>query len=609
MNVVYRSISFITSLLILFLTLLIVYKRGKKRGIKKALYRTTYISLCVVLSFVIAPYLTDFILNLNLYPLGLGLHYNGLNFYRIIDFIEEVIVHNDILNDIYNVFPNLKSLLIDFPHVIFIPFVYVFAFFSITIILLPLYKYLSYRRNRRTLYEVEKRNKGGVWAGIISVVQMIFIVSIVLTPINGLVRVYAQSKKNNLSADENVCAQNELLAKYEAACLAIEGYDSSLFSIMSKNPLNSFVYDSLTRVEYGEMQTTFSSELTNIARVGIVLNKTGILDAMNTEIKDFSDIAKLNLKGISIQDIDMIIAAFEESTYSREVLEDVYEFARDYLNVLLRDELRVDVYVDLSYSELIEELRIILLTINLILENEGYIDNIYRIYKIIEDYENSSQSDEEGIRMFFTIAHTVDLEALTAIYDLLSKSRIYRTVIPSLLQYALSTIDVYVTMTADPDELDTTIRLLFGLVEIIKKHHTYNIFKLLAYLNYEEVQYLAKVVSYMCNSKTMRTFFFDLANYGINSAGLKLDIPTELIFEVKDWTRELLLGQIVIRILYEEMMYGYIDYDLAWYGLTHYSNTVVFDYAWRMGISMLPDVFKMWIAGKDYKYLVGEYVV
>lgn len=63
-----------------------------------------------------------------------------------------------------------------------------------------------------------------------------------------------------------------------------------------------------------------------------------------------------------------------------------------------------------------------------------------------------------------------------------------------------------------------------------------------------------------------------------------------------------------MRIIYEGTMHGYIDYDLIWYGLTHYSNTVVFDYAWRMAVDMLPDVFKMWLAGKGYRYLVGEYV-
>jgi hypothetical protein len=97
-------------------------------------------------------------------------------------------------------------------------------------------------------------------------------------------------------------------------------------------------------------------------------------------------------------------------------------------------------------------------------------------------------------------------------------------------------------------------------------------------------------------------------NYLITTSGLKLDIPTELMLEIDDWTRELFLGRIVIRIIYEGCIYGYIDYDLAWYGLTNYSDTVVFKYAWRMAIDLLPEVFKMWIAGKDYRWLVGEYV-
>ena len=608
MNVVYRVVSFVISLLILFLAFVIVYKSGKRKGIKKALYRITYISLCVILSFIIAPYLTDFILNLDLYPLGLAIQYNGLNFYRIIDFIEEVIVHNPVLNDIYYIFPNLKSLLIDFPHVVFIPFAYLLAFFIAWIILLPLYMYLSYRRDNRKLYEVEYKNGGRVWAGILSGAQMLFVVSIILTPINGLVRVYSNSKKGNLAYDENICSQNEMLAKYEAACLVIEAYDSSLFSMLGRNPVNEYIYDSLTRVEYGDMQTTFSSELTSIAKVGIILNKTGLLNAINTEITSVEDVTKLDFKGLTVKDIDIIISAFENSLYTREVLEDVYEWARSYLNFLLRENLSIDVIFDFTYEELVNELRVILSTINLILNNQGYIDNIYQIYEIIDEYSKGSQSGDEGLTMFFTIVHTVDLEALRAIYDYLSESKIYRLVVPKLLKQVLSTIDIRVSLDADPDEMDHTIRYMFGLVEIIKKHHAYNLFKLLGYLTDEEVEYLARVVNYMCHSKTMRTFFFDLSNYGIYTSGLKLKIPTELILEVEDWTRELMLGRIVMRMLYEGLILDYIDYDLAWYGLTHYSNTVVFDYAWRMAIDMLPDVFKMWIAGKDYKYLVGEYV-
>ena len=608
MSIVFRIISFIVSLIIFFLGFLICYKSGKKKGIKKALYRITYISLCVILAFVMAPYFTDFILNFDLYPHGLAIQYNGLNFYRIIDFIEEVIVHSEILNDIYYLFPNLKNLLIDFPHVIFIPFAYLLAFFIFWVILLPVYMFLSNRGAKRSLYEVEYKNSGKVWAGIISGVQMIIVVSILLTPVNGLIRVYSDSKKGHIANNENICSQNEMLAKYEAACLAIEAYDSSLFYYIGRNPVNEYIYSSLTKVEFGNTQTTFSSELTSIAKVGIILNKTGLLSAINTEIKDIEDVTSLDFNGLTVSDIDIIIEAFEKSLYTREVLNDVYEWARAYLNYLLRESLSIDVVFEFTYEELVHELRVILSTINLVLNNSSYLDNIYKIYEIIDVYNKGPQGDEEGMRMFFTIAHKVDLDALIHIYDYLSQSQIYRLVVPKLLNYILDTIEISVSLDADPGELDMTMRLIFGLVEIIKKHNTYNLFELLGYLTPSEVEYLARVVNYMCHSATMRTFFYDLANYGIKTSGLTLKIPTELILKVDDWTRELMLGQIVIRIIYESEMYGYIDYDLAWYGLTHYSNTVVFDHAWRMAIGLLPEVFKMWIAGKDYRYLVGEYV-
>ena len=139
MKLFWKSFIFIASFLIFSFFLFISYKIGKKEGIKKALYRITYRSICVIIAFILAPYVTELILNYDLYKGGHSIRYNGMHFYRIIDFIEEIIVHNEVLNDIYNLFPSLKNLLMDFPQVLFIPFGYILTFIIISLILLPLY--------------------------------------------------------------------------------------------------------------------------------------------------------------------------------------------------------------------------------------------------------------------------------------------------------------------------------------------------------------------------------------------------------------------------------------------------------------------------------------
>ena len=614
MSLFLRSMLFISSLIIFLLIFLISYKVGKKRGIKKALYRITYRCICVILSFLIAPYLTDYILNFDLYPHGLAIHYQGLNFYRIIDFIEEVIVHSEILNDIYFLLPNLKSLLIDFPHVVFIPFAYLLAFALFSLLLLPLYFYLAYRRKKRTLYDVSYKNGGKIAAGILTGINVIVLISILLTPVNGLVRIYSDAKVGQINYDENICEQSEYLEKYEFTCLLLEGYDSTVFSFIGKNPVNKYIYDSLTRVEYGGNNTNFSNEIVSIAQAGIILNKTGLLNAINSGVEDFGDIDMLDFNGLTSNDVDTIISAFENSLYTREVLLDVYDWSGTYLNFLLKEELDVDVGLNLTYDELINELRIILSAINLILNNDAYIENFNTIYKMIDDFsklhEDIRDDDDYRIVLFLNAVYHLDLEALRTIYNYLSQSKVYRLVVPNLLDTLLSTLDTHVNMSANPDEMDRVIRLCFDLFQVIKNHeYTYNILTLISELSDEEVSVIASVATYISQTETMNTFFYDIVSYAIGTLHLKFDIPTELLLKIRDWYTELKLARLVVGIVDKAVSYEIVDYAAIWEGLTTYQNTVIFNYAWKWATGMLPEAARAWISGKGFDYLVGDYVL
>jgi hypothetical protein len=137
--------------------LYICYKISYRLGIKKALYRTTYILLSVIFAFVLSPLLNVELLKMDLTNIDITLTYQGEEFYTLVDYIEEVIVHNDFLNDLYKYFPSLKDLLMDFPEVVLAPVTYVLLFIIFMIVWMPLYLYLSYKRKRRILYEREDK--------------------------------------------------------------------------------------------------------------------------------------------------------------------------------------------------------------------------------------------------------------------------------------------------------------------------------------------------------------------------------------------------------------------------------------------------------------------
>ena len=148
-------VSFLVFLLMLFIS----YKIGYKLGIKKALYRTTYFILSVIFAFTLSPTLNYELFKLDLSDLKIKLTYKEETFYTIADYIEEVIVHSDFLNDIYKYFPSLKNLFMDFPEVVLAPITFVILFIVFIAAWMPLYLYLSYKRKRRILYDRQEKHR------------------------------------------------------------------------------------------------------------------------------------------------------------------------------------------------------------------------------------------------------------------------------------------------------------------------------------------------------------------------------------------------------------------------------------------------------------------
>lgn len=610
MKLVWKIVIFIVSFLIFSFFLFINYKIGKKEGIKKALYRITHRSVCVIVAFILAPYITEFILNYDLYEGGHSIRYNGMHFYRIIDFIEEIIVHNEVLNDIYNLFPSIKNLLMDFPQVLFIPFGYILTFILISLFLLPLYLYLSYRRKRRVLYDKSYDKKGPVIAGILTVVQSVFLVSIILTPVNGLTKIYKDSSYDLIDDSSTICRQNPYLEKYDFACKVIEGYNSSIFGLIGESPINDYVYHSLTRIKYDENDTSLNSEIVSIARAGIVLNKTGLLNAIT--ISDFSDVTALNFNGLTEEDIDVVVVAFEKSLYTRDVIFDVYEWSKSYLDWLLKDIVNENFKTNYEYDDVVGELKIILKAINYILNNRDFLGNIESVYDIIDAHVKKygkSAGFEEVVKLVFDIVYEVDVKSLSEIYLLLKDSKIYNELVPQILDHLFTVIDVRITSASNTSELNEVVLHCFNIINIMKNHaYIYDLLHLAHDLTDEEVAYIGDLIEYLNSTESFKYLVYDLVSYGVSTAQLKLDLPFEVIMEIDDWDREIEVVHLVFKIVYRSIRYGYIDYDIVWYGLTHYNDTVLFETAFRYAIKMLPDVFVTWISGKGYKYLVGEYV-
>ena len=617
MEVLLKYLVFMISLFFLIMILFLAYLRGKRRGIKKSLYRITYISFCVLIAFILAPYVTEFILNMDLYKSGHAIEYQGMYFYRLIDFIEEVIVHSAILNDIYSFAPSLKNLLMDFPQTLFIPFVYVLVFLLSLCLLLPLYMYLSYKRKRRVLYVKSFYNKKQkVWAGVLSSVQTIFIISIVLTPVNGVIRIYSDSSKGIIKEDSNICNEIIYLDKYEAACLGIEGYNASVFSMIGKNPLNNYIYNSLSRIDYNNSSTSLNKEVVSIARAGLILNKTGLLNAI--EVSNFDDVTKLNFNELSEEDIDVLVAAFEQSLYTQDVLYDVYEWAKAYLDLLIKVNVDDKFHSNYVYEDLVGELKIILRTINLIINTPGYLQAITKVYDVIYPFSLLSMKEqsvpETAMKFTFDLIYSIDVDAFYNIYVSLRNSKIYNDIIPQMLELLASRIGVRLSLSDDPRELDNLVFDAINATKIFQNHryvtnnYSITLLHLFNDLTMDEVHYIAKVAEKISKNETMKYFFYDIANYGIASLRLKIRIPTEVLFEIKDYERELELAHLVIQIVYEYIRYGNINFDKALYAYETYKDTVLFKTAWDFAIELLPDAFLMWITGKDYKYVVGEYV-
>lgn len=555
----------ILSFLFLSFLMFVAYKISYKLGIKKALYRTTYILLSVVFAFALAPIVNDYLFDLDLSQFNIILKYKDNSFYTLIDYIEEVIVHSSFLNDLYAYFPSLKNLLMDFPQILFVPIVYVILFIAFLIVWLPLYLYLSYKRKRRVLYERKDNKKHRVWAGILGCVQVVFVISAVLSPINGLSRIYQNATKDTLNEKyDSLCDEHEMLLKYKKYCDVLEVYNSTIFSNIGANKsISNHLFDSLTRISYEDGYTSLSNEATMIIKSGVVLNQSGLIESLssNSETLSLDTVIEGNL---SDEDIDIIVETLSKSKYSESMLLELEHLVNNTLNDLMK-ELLGNVNFDFSYVEnkedMINEIKIGLKMINLLANSTlipDVVDVTNKIIYFATVFPENRKDDITVMEFLNDIVNSVNLIELEQFFKYLLDSKIFNNIIPYVLDEALGPFGFrFVVYQGDVGGLFDKV-VIFA--HIIKKYQPYDFFEMMRVVDEEELMEIADIVQYIATHEETKGVINQILSEVLKETDVQY-FPSDFL-SIKNWRKEIFVLRDLCVIVEKALRHNYIDKDL-----------------------------------------------
>lgn len=544
-------ISFFFFLLIIY----IGYKLGYKLGLKKALFRTTYILLSVIFAFVLTPILNRAVFNLDLRNFNITLIYKDEQFYTLIDYIEEVIAHSEFLNDIYAYVPSLKDLFMDFPEVILSPVTYVLLFIVFLILWLPIYLYLSYKRKAKILYDKIENKKNRVWAGIITSVQLIFIFSVVLTPINGINRIYQDSVNDTLEEEyTSICDDNVIFSNYSKICDLIELYDASVFADLgNKGGFNNYVFDSLTRISYDGGYTSISKEASMMVKGTIVLDQSGLLDIMEEDLDIIPTSLIINNK-LSDKDIDIIVNTLSNSKYSQEVLMELGDLVTNTLKEMLSQLLTYEDFkfdYSMGNDKVVKEIKVILNAIKMLSGTDllpQILVFIEKIEKFIETVPNYSIDEIDVFDFILDLVNSVDIDKLELFGEYLLESSTFNKVLPYIIDNVFFDAG-FSFVSTNGDLLDQFYNFLdFG--RLVKKYQSRDPLKLVADMSDEDVAFAAELLQYVAScpeTKPFVDFLFSLMLEAFDYYSL------EDLYAIPNWANESLYIREFCSILYESI--------------------------------------------------------
>ena len=569
------------SFLVFLLILYICYKISYRLGIKKALYRTTYILLSVIFAFVLSPLLNVELLKMDLTKIDITLIYQGEEFYTLIDYIEEVIVHNDFLNDLYKYFPSLKDLFMDFPEVVLAPVTYVLLFIIFMIVWMPLYLYLSYKRKRRILYEREDKKSHRVWAGVIGCFQCVFIVSVVLTPINGLNRIYHSAMEDTLD-DEYVslCEEISSLEKYSKVCEIIDLYDSTIFATMGrKESFNSYVFDALTRISYDDGYTSIEKEATLIMKGSIVVDQSGLLDAADSN--DVIPIDAIVNNKLSDEDIDIIVETLSQSKYSEGILIEVGDVVVSTLDNLMSEFMGYEGFsIDkffLTTDDVIGEIKVALKAIEL-LSGSNLLNQVLEVKDIItyfmEEIPDYKVDDIAVFTFIVDMVNAIDIDAFEMFCEYIFESKIFSAAIPYILDNVFANFGF--TFVADQGDVLNRLYSYTDTARLMKKYQPADFFDFMVKMSDEDLIWFADLFEDVATSKETMGF----VEFIFSKAFAEFQVYSMSdIFSIKNWREEVFVAQALCEILHNQRVTGEVDVweiiDFLEYSDTEFGRIVI----------------------------------
>lgn len=564
MSLTESALIWIVSFLIFLIILYISYKISYKLGIKKALYRTTYILLSIVFAFSITPYVNRELFSLDLTKFDITLKYKDQSFTTIIDYVEEVIAHSEFLNGLYVHFPSLKDLFMDFPQVVLAPITYVLLFLLFLIIWLPLYLYLSYRRKRRILYDREDNKTHRVWAGILGAVQAVFVISVILSPINGINRIYQRSIKNTLDEEyDSLCDGNVLLSEYKIYCDIVEAYDSTIFALIGDdNSISNYTFDALTRITYDGEQTNLSNEASLIIKSSIVLNQSGFLSLMATD-DGIITMPLLAEKNFNEEDINIIIETLGQSKYSANLMVELEELIYNTLYAFSEQELGVNVegvVQELTPEERLQEIKIFLEIIPLLMKDYLFnqiLDMIDIIVHFVNEVPENRKDEEEIFRFINEVSNSVDLDNLELLCEYLFESKIFSSVLPRFIDKAFGHVGFNYVVT-DGDALDQIYNVI-DLAKLFKKYQPTAVLDFFTRLNDEEMMLVGEILNYLCASPESVNFVKFLLGLIFEDFDYYSNVD---FLEIRDWSKEALVARDVCVIIDSIVKGKEIDFGL-----------------------------------------------
>lgn len=533
--------TWIVSFLVLIVFLYASYRVSYSFGIKKALYRTTYILICIILAFILTPVFNKAIFGLDLSDFNITLKYKNQEFYTLIDYIEEVIAHSNFLNDLYRYFPSLKQLFIDFPQVILTPVTYVLLFLTFMILLFPVYLFLSYKRKRRILYEREDRKRQRVWAGVIGCVQCILLFSIILTPINGLNRIYQTSIDGTLDEQySSICEENSALNKYSNYCDLIESYDATVFSMIGgKYSANRVIFDSLTRIAYDDGYTNLENEISAIVKSGIILDQSGLLSILDSN-SDVIPVSLLLNTTLSDEELDSMIETLYQSKYSENLVDELNKLVVNTLSLVLGNVYDGKLPTNYSFTnaELISEIKIVLRALRLL--DDEMLASIIEAKNLIvyfdEEIPDYKIDDVVVFDFINDLVNILDIDRIVRLCEQLYKSKIFKSIIPYILNDAF--VDLGINFVKNKGDILPHFYNVVEFARLMKKYNPVDFFVFIVGLTDDELIKFANIVDYEIHSPEFKGLLSHIL--ALAFAGTFVETyPLGDVYKINNWEKEI----------------------------------------------------------------------